>query len=51
MLDIIRKTIHNGLDQIPTDGLLRLIEWINAGKPVLLTGQITCTKANGEKLF
>ena len=32
--------VKKGLVQIPNDGLQRLIDWIDAGKPVLLTGSV-----------
>lgn len=38
------KVIRHGLDQLPTDGLQRLVDYINAGKALLLNGCI------GERL-
>ena len=34
------KTIRHGLDQLPTDGLQRLVDYINAGKALLFNGYI-----------
>jgi hypothetical protein len=45
MKELTVKAIRQGLEQIPAPGLLRLIEWIDNGKPLLLDGRIWASES------
>ena len=36
----VKLALKKGLQQLPTEGLQQLIDWIDSGKPLLLNGQI-----------
>lgn len=44
------KVVYEGLSQIPSDGLQRLIDHIDEGKPVLLDGSVTSMIGNSVLL-
>ena len=47
MRDYARETVTQGLDQLPSSGLRRVIDWIREGKPILLSGAISNDLGHG----